>query len=354
MLPDFNRLAEASGGEGFTGSLVGSAGLGLGGALSASGGIGGGAQRPSATSAISPNSEGTAGSTFGVGGNAATPMGAGGNMGSGGATNSGGTVAGTDATNNGGTFSTIGGMSNSGIDSSGGTFGAAGTSVVDTPISAGTAGTSTSVIPPTGRAFVPATASAKSCAGLGDICQGESCCMSIEMPGGTYPMGRSEVSGASDYHPDALRSNEVPEHTAIVASFALDKYEVTVGRFRNFVADYNSWHTNANPTNPSITAGAHPIAANTGWGQSWSAALTDLPIDATALVTAVKCDSTNQTWTDTPASSATEAYPMNCVTWYQAFAFCIWDGGRLPTEAEWEYAAAGGAESFVPMGKLGA
>jgi formylglycine-generating enzyme required for sulfatase activity len=59
------------------------------------------------------------------------------------------------------------------------------------------------------------------------------------------------------------------------------------------------------------------------------------------------------TWTASVGGN--ENLPINGVNWWESYAFCIWDGGFLPSEAEWESAAAGGDQQRkISMGLDGA
>ena len=184
------------------------------------------------------------------------------------------------------------------------------------------------------------------------VSQDESCCTSLEVPGGAYyrtydpyPLG-----GGMDWAaPEGGVATGLAD-PATVSTFRLDKYDVTVARFRQFV---NAWNGGAGWTPPAgsgkhahlnggegllnVSAPAIGLepAYETGWNASDSSSLA--PTNAN-----LACDPDYATWTAKAGSN--ENRPINCVSWLEAYAFCIWDGGFLPSEAEWEYAAAGGKE----------
>jgi len=103
------------------------------------------------------------------------------------------------------------------------------------------------------------------------------------IPGGSFEMGDHFNEGGT---------NERPVHTVTLDGFYMDNSEVTVGQFKKFVEQS---------------------------GYSYQG-----------------------DWNTVATYSLGDEYPMVSVNWNDATAYAKWAGKRLPTEAEWEYAARGG------------
>lgn len=169
----------------------------------------------------------------------------------------------------------------------------------------------------------------------------ESCCTSLDVLGGSYDRTYDfDDAGALELSTDGGTGEADP---ATVSRFRLDKYLVTVGRFRQFA---NAWRGGAGYAPPAGSGkhghlnGGHGLTATGGGNEPGWAESDDSNIAPTNANLA--CDPTFATWTNTAGSQ--ENLPINCVNWYEAYAFCIWDSGFLPSAAEWEYAAAGGSQ----------
>jgi sulfatase modifying factor 1 len=201
----------------------------------------------------------------------------------------------------------------------------------------------------------------KKCGGVAgdENAQGaDDCCKTVAVPGGSFNQFND------------------PDFPATVSPFMLDEFEVTAGRFRAWVEATNG---NLRASAPAAGAGAHPKIPNSGWRSEWTALLPASRTEVDQMLGPEKCqeganldDYGSLTWftsyVDGKVKStgnatiiaantkdALDGKSVNCVPWVVMFAFCVWDGGRLPTNAEWSYVAQGGSEQRdYPWGSFAA
>jgi formylglycine-generating enzyme required for sulfatase activity len=122
---------------------------------------------------------------------------------------------------------------------------------------------------------------------------------------GTEPSEVAHLQQAFGIKRADLFSAEVPRHTVTIGSFYLDRYEATNAQFKKFLDKNPQWRQDR------IPARYH----NGNYLKQWN---------------------------DNNYPKGKADHPVTNVSWYAAVAYCQWEGKRLPTEAEWEYAARGG------------
>lgn len=168
----------------------------------------------------------------------------------------------------------------------------------------------------------------------------------VYIPGGTFDMGGDNDQAAAD---------EYPKHKVTVSPFYMDATEVTNAQFRKFV-EATKYITTAErkPDWEEVKKTVPPGTPKPDESLLVAASLvftpTDGPVDLNNFSAWWKwVPGANWKQPEGPGSSIVgkDNYPVVQVSWDDAVAYCKWAGKRLPTEAEWEFAARGGLVNAI-------